>query len=345
MTAKPPPTNGGGARLRHPLPLVLSMGDPAGIGGEIALKAWRAKTDIPFFVIDDLNRLGAVAEAINLDVPLIEIADPASACAAFPAALPVLHRPLSVAPTPGKPDPGNTAAVIESIRLAVELVDEGQACGLVTNPIHKKSLYDAGFKFPGHTEYLAALAAIDTPPVMMLASSELKVVPVTVHVSLAEATASLNSDDIVTLATITARALQKDFAIAAPRLAIAGINPHAGEGGGMGDEEIRIIAPAIARLRDLNIDASGPWPPDTMFHKAARETYDAAICMYHDQALIPIKTIDFDAAVNVTLGLPFVRTSPDHGTAFDIAGTGIARETSLLAALEMASQICARRRQ
>jgi 4-hydroxythreonine-4-phosphate dehydrogenase len=321
------------------------MGDPAGIGGEIALKAWRAKLEIPFFMIDDLNRLKRLAETIGLHVPLMEINDPASAGAAFAQALPVLHRPLNIKPTPGQPDPGNTAAVIDSIRLAVELVGNGQACGLVTNPIHKKSLYDAGFKFPGHTEYLAELAAIKTPPVMMLASPELKVVPVTVHVNLSEAIASLNTDTIVTLSTITHAALQNDFAIAAPRLAIAGLNPHAGEGGGMGDEESRIIAPAIAELKEKGIDASGPWPPDTLFHKAARDTYDAAICMYHDQALIPIKTIDFDAAVNVTLGLPFVRTSPDHGTAFDIAGSGKARETSLLAALGLAADIAARRTQ
>jgi len=327
------------------LPLALSMGEPAGIGGEITLKAWAACKDTAFFVIDDLARLERLTKKLGLDVPLREINDPAEATEVFAKALPVLHRPLKVAPTPGQPDPANTNAVIESIKVAVELVRGGQAAGVVTNPIHKKSLYDGGFKFPGHTEFLAMLAGIDTPPVMMLASPELKVVPVTVHVSIAEAIANLNTQDIVTLSVITARALENDFAIAAPRLAIAGLNPHAGEGGGMGAEETTIIAPAIAKLRDLGIDASGPWPPDTLFHGAARENYDAAICMYHDQALIPIKTIDFDGAVNVTLGLPFVRTSPDHGTAFDIAGTGKASARSLLAAIAMAANIAARRGQ
>jgi len=332
-------TNGG------PAPLALTMGDPAGIGGEITLKAWRATKNIPFFIIDDLHRLERLAETIGLDVPLKEIHDPAAANQIFAEALPVIHRPLNNEPTPGKPDPDNTEAIIESIKVAVELVRAGQAAAVVTNPIHKKSLYDAGFKFPGHTEFLAQLAGIDTPPVMMLACPELKVVPVSVHISMAEAVANLNADDIATLAAITATALEKDFAIPAPRLAIAGLNPHAGEGGGMGAEENTIIAPAIAKLQGMGINASGPWPPDTMFHKAARETYDAAICMYHDQALIPIKTIDFDGAVNVTLGLPFVRTSPDHGTAFDIAGTGVAREESLLAAISMAADIAARRAQ
>jgi len=319
-----------------PSPLALTMGDPAGIGGEITLKAWRAKKGTPFFVIDDVHRLKSLADKTGLDTPITEIHDPALTTPVFADALPVLHRPLSAGPD-------HSSAVIDSIRLAVELVRGGQASGVVTNPIHKKSLYDAGFEFPGHTEFLAGLAGIDTPPVMMLASPELKVVPVTVHVSLQDAITSLKTDDIVSLSVITAKALQEDFAISSPKLAVAGLNPHAGEGGGMGADEVTIIAPAIAKLREMGIDASGPWPPDTMFHSAARATYDAAICMYHDQALIPIKTINFDAAVNVTLGLPFVRTSPDHGTAFDIAGTGVARETSLLAAIKMAADIAARR--
>jgi 4-hydroxythreonine-4-phosphate dehydrogenase len=326
-------------------PLALTMGDPAGIGGDITLKAWLENRDSAYFIIDDLERLKRLSEKLGLDVPLAEIRDPAETFDVFDKALPVLHRPLKVEPVPGLPDPENTGAIIESIKLAVEMVRAGQASAVVTNPIHKKSLYDAGFAFPGHTEFLAELAGIDTPPVMMLASPQLKVVPVSVHVSMAQAIASLNADDIVALSTITAKALKKDFAFSAPRLAIAGLNPHAGEGGGMGTEESRIIAPAIAKLQELGIDARGPWPPDTLFHAAARETYDVAICMYHDQALIPIKTIDFDGAVNVTLGLPFVRTSPDHGTAFDIAGTGKAQETSLLAALQMAADIATRRTQ
>ncbi|MBC8269140.1 MAG: 4-hydroxythreonine-4-phosphate dehydrogenase PdxA [Rhodospirillaceae bacterium] len=335
------PVSGSG----HPHPLALTMGDPAGIGGDITLKAWLANPDSAFFIIDDLQRLKRLAEELGFDVPLAEIRDPAETNDVFAKALPVLHRALKVEPVPGHPDPENTGAIIDSITLAVEMVMAGQAAAVVTNPIHKKSLYDAGFQFPGHTEFLAKLAGIDTPPVMMLASSDLKVVPVSVHVSMAQAIADLSIDTIVALSTITARALEKDFAISAPRLAVAGLNPHAGEGGGMGMEESRIIAPAIAKLQELGIDARGPWPPDTLFHAAARETYDTAICMYHDQALIPIKTIDFDGAVNVTLGLPFVRTSPDHGTAYDIAGTGKARETSLLAALQMASDIAARRSQ
>jgi 4-hydroxythreonine-4-phosphate dehydrogenase len=323
----------------QPQPLALTMGDPAGIGGDISLKAWLANQKIQFFIIDDLERLRRLSEKLGLDVPFAEIRDPAEVSGVFANALPVLHRPLKVDPIPGHPNPENTGSIIDSIKVAVEMVMAGKVSAIVTNPIHKRSLYDAGFKFSGHTEFLAELAAIDTPPVMMLASLKLKVVPVSVHVSMAEAISSLNSENIITFSTITARALEKDFNISAPRLAIAGLNPHAGEG----IEENQIISPAIIKLRELGIDASGPWPPDTLFHASARETYDAAICMYHDQALIPIKTIDFDAAVNTTLGLPFVRTSPDHGTAFDIAGTGKARETSLLAALQMASDIAARR--
>jgi 4-hydroxythreonine-4-phosphate dehydrogenase len=333
------PVNGS----EQPQPLVLTMGDPAGIGGDISLKAWLANQNIHFFIIDDLERLERLSGKLGLDVPLIEIRDPAEVSDVFANALPVLHRPLKVDPVPGHPNPENTGAIVESIKLAVEMVMAGKASAIVTNPIHKKSLYDVGFGFSGHTEFIAGLAAIDTPPVMMLASQKLKVVPVSVHVSMAEAISSLNSENIITLSTITAKALEKDFNISAPRLAIAGLNPHAGESGKMGIEENQIISPAITKLQELGIDASGPWPPDTLFHAAARETYDAAICMYHDQALIPIKTIDFDAAVNTTLGLPFVRTSPDHGTAFDIAGTGKAREKSLLAALKMASDMVVRR--
>ncbi len=327
----------------HPQPLALTMGDPAGIGGDISLKAWLTNQKIQFFIIDDLDRLRRLSEKLGLDVPLVEIFDPAEVSGVFANALPVLHRALKVDPIPGHPNPENTGSIIDSIKVAVEMVMAGKVSAIVTNPIHKSSLYDAGFKYSGHTEFLAELAAIDTPPVMMLASLKLKVVPVSIHVSMAEAISSLNSENIITFSTITARALEKDFNISAPRLAIAGLNPHAGEGSRMGIEENQIISPAITKLQELGIDASGPWPPDTLFHASARETYDAAICMYHDQALIPIKTIDFDAAVNITLGLPFVRTSPDHGTAFDIAGTGKARETSLLAALQMASDMAVRR--
>jgi 4-hydroxythreonine-4-phosphate dehydrogenase len=333
MNSAASPNNVGG------LALALTMGEPAGIGGEVTLKAWKAKNTPAFFVIDDAERLRLLAQKLGLDVPVSTINDPSEALEVFEVALPVLHQPLKDQVVFGKPTPNNAKAVLESIRAAVELVRAGQASAVVTNPIHKETLYNAGFKFPGHTEFLSDLAGVDTSPVMMLASPELRVVPVTIHVSIAQALNSLSEVDIITTARVTAEALTKYFAIAEPRLAIAGLNPHAGEGGKMGKEEITTIAPAITKLCELGIDASGPWPPDTMFHDTARQSYDVAICMYHDQALIPIKTIDFDGAVNVTLGLPFVRTSPDHGTAFNIAGTGIASEKSLLAALNMATDM------
>jgi len=329
------------------LPLALTMGDPAGVGGEITLKAWKAlrsaASETSFFLIGDANHLKSCSRKSGISASIELIEEPADTKSVFPTALPVLHRPLGAPVVMGSPDPSNAQSVISSIETAVRFVKAGDAAAIVTNPIHKQSLYQAGFKFPGHTEYLASLAGISTPPVMMLASPSLRVVPVTVHVSLREALDSLTTDDIMTISLITAEALAKDFGIARPRLAIAGLNPHAGEGGAMGHEEASIIAPAIAQLAQQGIDATGPWPPDTMFHSAARASYDAAICMYHDQALIPIKTVDFDGAVNVTLGLPFVRTSPDHGTAFDIAGSGVANEASLLAAIALASQMANRR--
>ena len=325
------------------LPLALTMGEPAGIGGEITLKAWHSKKAPPFFVIDDAKRLRLLTKEIGLEVPVLEIDTPEDVWDSFGGALPVLHRPLKVPDIPGQPCMENAETTVAAIKAAVELVQAGMASGVVTNPIHKKSLYEAGFSFPGHTEFLAELSGIDTPPIMMLASEELHVVPVTIHVSLKEALQNLHESDIVAAATITAKALADDFGLENPRLAIAGLNPHAGEGGKMGEEEQTLITPAIEKLRARGIDANGPWPPDTLFHAEARKGYDAAICMYHDQALIPIKTIDFDGAVNVTLGLPFVRTSPDHGTAFNIAGTGKASERSLLAALNMAAKMAARR--
>ena len=327
------------------LPIALTPGEPAGIGGEITLKAWqRRSNDVPaFFAIDDPARLGRLGETTGLAVPVTTIDDPEQVAAVFPTALPVLARTLATASVPGKPDPANGPAVIAAIETAVALVDAGRAGAVVTNPIHKACLYRAGFGFPGHTEFLAHLAGTGTMPVMMLASPRLRVVPVTVHVSLKDAIAGLDADLIVKTAETTAAALRRDFAIARPRLAIAGLNPHAGEDGAMGSEEADIIAPAVERMRRAGIEARGPLPPDTLFHAAAREDYDAVLCMYHDQALIPIKTLDFDGAVNVTLGLPFVRTSPDHGTAFDIAGTGKASEASLIAALRMAADMARRR--
>jgi len=322
-------------------PLALTMGEPAGIGGEITLKAWsqRRLGGPPFFVIDDPRRLEKTAELLRMDVPVREIDSLENVANIFTDCLPVLKIHLPEDPIPGTPDPKNASAVRTSIETAVRLVVSGEAGAMVTNPIHKSTLYDAGFAFPGHTEYLGALAGMDTPPIMMLACDELRVIPVTVHLSLTDAIAGLNTGIITQAGLIAAYALKNDFAIAKPRLAVAGLNPHAGENGAMGSEEAEIIAPAIEALREVGIDAFGPVPPDSLFTKRARKTYDAALCMYHDQALIPIKAIAFETAVNVTLGLPFVRTSPDHGTAFDIAGTGKADATSLLAALDLASRM------
>ncbi len=327
-----------------PQPLALTMGEPAGIGGEITVQAWRAllSTPVPdttFFVIDDPARLAALARQIGLDVPIEPIGAPAETVAVFPRALPVLPMAVPTAVAPGRPARENAAAVVDSIRRAVDLVRAGEAAAVVTNPIHKQTLYDGGFGFPGHTEFLADLAGGGATPVMMLACPGLRVVPVTVHLSLARAAATLSTAAIVHAGQVTAAALRNDFAIARPRLAVAGLNPHAGEGGALGREEIDIIAPAVAELRGAGIDVAGPAPADTLFHARARGAYDAALCMYHDQALIPLKTIDFDHGVNITLGLPFVRTSPDHGTAFEIAGTGRASPVSLLAALATAGSM------
>jgi len=326
-------------------PLALTMGEPAGIGGEIALKAWRRRAHgVPaFFVLDDAARLAALADRLGWRVPVRAIAAAAEATAVFPAALPVLPITLAAPSRPGKPDPANAAAVTGAIETAVTLALAGDAAAVVTNPIHKATLYQAGFNHPGHTEFLAALAGIVTPPVMMLAADALKVVPVTIHQRLKDALAGLTTAAIVAAGKITAAALRTDFGVARPRLAIAGVNPHAGEAGALGSEEADIVAPAVRQLQNAGIAAFGPVPPDALFSPAARKTYDAALCMYHDQALIPIKALAFDRAVNVTLGLPFVRTSPDHGTAFDIAGTGKASETSLIAALSLAAAMAHRR--
>jgi len=324
-------------------PLALTMGEPAGIGGEIALAAWSRRSEEalpPFFVIDDAERLRSLAGDA---VPVAAIDAPEQAVALFDQALPVLHRPLPVKAEPGLLNTANGPAVIAAITEAVALTQAGRAGAVVTNPIHKKALYDCGFAFPGHTEFLAELAGVSRV-VMMLASSQLRVVPVTIHQALKEAIAGLTAEEIIAQGRIVAEALRRDFAIAQPRLAIAGLNPHAGEGGAMGREDIEIVAPAIAALRAEGIEAFGPLPADTMFHARARAGYDAALCMYHDQALIPIKTIDFDGGVNVTLGLPFVRTSPDHGTALEIAGKGVARPDSLIAALKLAGQMAEARR-
>jgi 4-hydroxythreonine-4-phosphate dehydrogenase len=321
------------------------MGEPAGIGGELTLKAWLARRPETrsFVALDDPARLASIAQKLGLAVTVQEIAAPAEAAGVFAQALPVLPVRLRSGVRAGHPDPANAPATIEAIERAVAFARSGEVAGVVTNPIQKKTLQDAGFRHPGHTEFLAELAGgIDVA--MMLACPELRVVPVTIHLALAKAVHTLDSDKIVRVGRIAAAGLKSLFGIEHPRLAVAGLNPHAGEQGTMGDEESRIIQPAIDRLRAEGIDVSGPASPDTMFHPAARANYDAALCMYHDQALIPIKTIDFAGGVNVTVGLPFVRTSPDHGTALDIAGTGRADPASLLAALAMADDMARRRK-
>ena len=326
-------------------PLAVTMGEPAGVGGELSLKAWQARHfgSRPFFVLDDPDRLADLAHRLGIDVPLREISGPGEAASVFSSALPVLAVRLAAPSTPGRPDVANAAATIQAIERAVRFAQEGIVAGIVTNPIQKKTLQDAGFRHPGHTEFLAELAGgVDVA--MMLACPQLRVVPVTIHLSLAEAVRALDGEAIVRAGRITALGLRTLFGIEHPRLAVAALNPHAGEQGAMGDEERRIIMPAIEALRREGIEASGPAPADTLFHVAARPAYDVALCMYHDQALIPIKTIDFAGGVNVTLGLPFVRTSPDHGTALDIAGTGRADPTSLLAAIDMADDMARRRR-
>ncbi|NNG06055.1 MAG: 4-hydroxythreonine-4-phosphate dehydrogenase PdxA [Inquilinus sp.] len=327
-------------------PLAVTMGEPAGIGGEIALAAWRARNAkaVPqFFLFDDPIRLRALIKQLDWQIEIREIAAPDEVHAVFPDAVPVLPIDLPAPVTPGRIDPANSAKVVESIREAVAIVQAGEARALVTNPIQKSTLYDAGFSHPGHTEFLATLAGATQAPVMMLACPELRVVPVTVHLPLRDAVAALRREDIIHCATVTAEALTRDFGIAPPRLSVAGLNPHAGENGSLGREEKDIIAPAVEALKSRGLAIDGPHPADTMFHPRARAGFDAAICMYHDQALIPLKTIDFDRGVNITLGLPFVRTSPDHGTALAIAGKGIANPASMIEALTAADRMSVRR--
>jgi 4-hydroxythreonine-4-phosphate dehydrogenase len=301
------------------------MGDPAGIGAEISLAAWASgQVAQPFFLIGDPAHLAP--QAARAGVPLAEIAGPGACAAAFAGALPVLPLALPAPAVPGQPDPMNAAVVVAAIDRAVALVQAGAAAAVVTNPINKKALRDgAGFAFPGHTEYLAHLAGVTRPVIGAL-------------------TAAL----IEETARITATALTRDFGIVRPRLAVAGLNPHAGEQGAMGREEIEVISPALERLRaggpeGEGLEIAGPLPADTMFHAAARARYDVALTMYHDQGLIPLKALDFARGVNVTLGLPFIRTSPDHGTAYDIAGTGKADPTSLIEALNLAAVMASRR--
>ena len=328
------------------MPLALTLGEPAGIGPDIALEAWLRRRELdlpPFYLLGDRAFFAERAKILRLKVELAD-AVPQDARAIFANALPVVATGEIATARPGEPDVTSANAALASIRHAVDHVRTGRASAVVTNPISKSVLYRAGFLHPGHTEFLAELAAdggLVPQPVMMLWSPILAVVPVTIHVSLRDAVADLTTELIVSTARIAVADLKARFGLVAPRLAVSGLNPHAGEEGSLGTEDISIVTPAIEILRRDGIDARGPLPADTMFHPAARKTYDCAICMYHDQALIPIKTIAFEDAVNVTLGLPFIRTSPDHGTAFDIAGTGKANPSSLIAALRLAARMAA----
>ncbi|EJC70372.1 4-hydroxythreonine-4-phosphate dehydrogenase [Rhizobium leguminosarum bv. viciae WSM1455] len=327
-------------------PLALSQGDPAGIGPDITLMAWLRRRELglpPFFLIGDPDVLALRARQLNLAVSIRETDEASKAAGMFADALPVMTILAGIEVVAGEPHAATAKGTIASIEKAVSLVIDGEALAVVTNPIAKAVLYEAGFRFPGHTEFLADLAARATgrpvTPVMMLSGPKLRAIPVTIHIPVRDVPQALTGELITETCRIAHEDLRQRFGIEAPRLAVAGLNPHAGEGGAIGTEDEDVIRPAIERLRDEGIDAIGPLPADTMFHDEARARYDVAICMYHDQALIPAKALGFDDSVNVTLGLPFVRTSPDHGTAFGIAGKGLAREHSLVAALKLAAQL------
>jgi 4-hydroxythreonine-4-phosphate dehydrogenase len=322
-------------------PVAVTMGEPAGIGGEILLKSWGQLKDsqYPFIAIDDPKRLADLAANFNIKTPLKTISSIKDAATVFKTALPVLALALAAPVKAGKPITENVKTVEDSIRQAVSLAEYGDARAVVTNPINKAIMQQGGFAFPGHTEFLSTLSDFDTPAVMMLATPTLRVVPVTVHMAIKDVPQKLTVDAIVAKAETTIQALQKFFGIPKPRLAIAGLNPHAGEDGMMGLEEKNIIIPAIQQLKQKGHSVSGPLSADTLFHAEARAMYDAAICMYHDQALIPLKTLDFWNGVNISLGLSFIRTSPDHGTGLDIAARGIAKPDSLIAAIKTAHEM------
>lgn len=332
-----------------PAPLCVTQGDPSGIGPDIALTLFARGARLPpFFLIADPDLLRRRAARLGLDVAIAECA-PEQATDFFKAALPVVPLRHRARGTPGQPDPADAAATIEAISRAVDFLHEGRARAMVTNPISKSVLYAAGFSHPGHTEFLGELAAQKfgeaARPVMMIWSRELAVVPATIHIPLSAVPGALREDDLVEIGRIVATALARDFGISTPRLAFCGLNPHAGEDGAMGREDLTIVAPAVARLVAEGFCATGPLPADTLFHAEARQAYDVAIGMYHDQVLIPVKTLAFDTGVNVTLGLPFIRTSPDHGTAFSLAGTGRARTSSLAEAIFLADRMAVARAQ
>ena len=328
-------------------PLALSLGDPAGIGPEITVKAWRALREKgpAFMVIGDAQALGSTPGA---PAPIRAVTGPLEAAHTFAEAIPVLDIPLSTPVVAGQPNPANGASVIRWIETGAGLALSGDVSGLVTAPIAKAPLYAAGFRFPGHTEFLADLSAAEQQggprgPVMMLIAGDLRVALVTIHTPLAAVPAQITVEKVVNTALVTYRALKQDFGIESPRMVLCGLNPHAGESGEIGREEIDVLQPAVRALADLGVALRGPLPADSLFHAEARAGYDAAICLYHDQALIPVKMLDFWGGVNVTLGLPIVRTSPDHGTGFDIAGRGLARPDSMIAAIRLAAQIADRR--
>jgi 4-hydroxythreonine-4-phosphate dehydrogenase len=332
-------------------PLVITSGDPAGIGSELTLKAWSRNRHIlpTFCLIDETRRLRSLANQLKIDCPVKTISSIEEAHECFTEALPILplELPFPENPVAGKPEPKNSPSIISSINSAVSLIKNGQASGMVTNPINKLSLKKAGFRHNGHTQYLGYLSGAENKAVMMLttnmAQNPLRVVPVTVHLSLANAIKALDTRSIVEHGEIVYSSLKTDFSILNPRIAVSGLNPHAGEQGILGTEEEKIISPAISILSKRGINVKGPFPADSLFHSDARQKFDAVICMYHDQALIPIKTLDFYGGVNITIGLPFIRTSPDHGTAFDIAGKGIGREDSMIASIQAAARIAKNR--
>jgi len=323
-------------------PLALTLGDPAGIGPEIVVKAWNElrMSGPPFVVVGDYQSVASASGASNVR----RVLAPVDALAIFEDALPVIDLPLKSPVVAGQPSASAAPAIIRWIETAAGLALSGAVAGVVTAPIAKAPLYEAGFKFPGHTEFLGELTQAATfdgarGPIMMLIAQDLRVSLVTVHSPLVEVSGLLTVEAIVNAGLVTAQALRIDFGIEEPRLAMAALNPHAGEGGGIGREEVDIVEPAVRALQDLGVNATGPYPSDSLFHAEARARYDAVVCLYHDQALIPVKMLDFWGGVNVTLGLPIVRTSPDHGTGFDIAGRGLARPDSLIAAIRLADQI------
>ncbi len=323
-------------------PLAVATGDPAGIGPEIVAKAWSARelqSLPPFFAVGDPRAVEKI-----WDGPIARIGNPDEAAAVFADALPILVICDNLEVVPGVPDVESARCALQSLEVAAGLTRSGAASALVTGPVSKAQLYRIGFTYPGQTEFIAERCGVASEnTVMMLAGPTLRVVPITVHVALADVPSLISQELIVAKARVTARGLYRNFGIEKPRLAFAGLNPHAGESGEIGREEIDILIPAIEQLRAEGIDAVGPFAADTMFHARARAGYDAALCLYHDQALIPIKTLHFDDGVNTTLGLPIVRTSPDHGTAFGIAGQNEANPGAMIAAIRMAAAQAARR--